>query len=311
MKAQKLSIIIPTRNGGTLFIKVLKQLRQQTRQADEILVIDSSSEDNTVKEARRYNARVEIIPAAEFDHGGTRSMAARLACGDLLLYMTQDALPANSRTVENLLAPFAANPSVRVSYGRQLPHEDANPFARYLRGFNYPPISETRSFEDRAELGFRTAFASNSLAAYEKNTLAAVGWFPENQLFGEDTCTVAAILKQGFRIAYAADAEVIHSHNHSLVQDFCRYFDVGAFHDRQRILINNFGSPRGEGMRYVRGEAAYLLKNHSPILLPAALLRNAAKFIAYRLGRQASRLPLSLVTRLSMHSNWWRRQANS
>lgn len=305
---QGLSIIIPTRNGGPLFGELLERLEGQTRRAGELLVIDSSSEDGSADLARRHGARVEVISPAVFDHGGTRNLATRLAVGDLLLFMTQDAVPADDLAVERLLDAFSLDPRIRVAYGRQLPRADASPFAAFLRRFNYPAVSEIRGFEDRHGLGFRTAFASNSFCLYDRSALEAVGGFPENLLFGEDACTVAAILEQGWRVAYTAEARVVHSHNYSLIGEFRRYFDVGAFHAHKQRLLEVFGAPGGEGRRYVGAELAYLWRHGHAVLLPLSLLRNGVKWLGYRLGRQAFRLPPGLAARLGMNPGWWQKR---
>ncbi|MHB8810921.1 MAG: glycosyltransferase family 2 protein [Desulfobulbaceae bacterium] len=299
-----ISVIIPTRNGGPRFGELLAALRGQSRVPEEILVIDSGSGDETLDLARQHGARVISIAPRDFDHGGTRTLGARAAIGDLLVYMTQDAVPADQESLAHLLAPLA-DERVAAAYGRQLPYPEASCFARHLRAFNYPERSVVRSFEDRARYGFKTAFISNSFAAYRRDRLAEVGFFQEGLVFGEDTFTVAKLLRRGYCVAYAAEARVLHSHNYTLAMDFRRYFDIGVAHVRSRELLESFGSPTGEGRRYVAAELAFLLREKQYVRLPESLVRSAVKLLSYHLGKRYIMLPPGLARWCSLNRGWW------
>ncbi len=301
----RFTIIIPTRNAAPWLDRLLAMLARQSLAASEILIIDSSSTDATPEIAQRHGTRLVRIPAAEFDHGTTRSMAAEMAHSDLLLYMTQDAIPADEWAVERLIRGLIADERIGAAYGRQLPAADATVFGAHLRLFNYPDRSAVRCWKDRKRYGFRTIFISNSFAAYRKEILAAHGYFPDRQLFGEDTCTVAKFLQNGYCVAYVADACVYHSHNYTVGQDFRRYFDIGVFHACHQDLLDTFGSPGGAGRKYVRSEIALVLARKKWHLLPECILRNLGKWVAYNLGRRFRRLPRRLAVLLSMHRAWW------
>lgn len=301
---QNLSVIIPTLNGGERLKEVLSALTRQTLVPGEIIVVDSASDDDTLETARKFNAKVKSIARPDFDHGGTRTMAGRMASGDILIYMTQDAVPCDINSFENLIAPFS-DPRIGASYGRQLPHPDATCFSKHLRLFNYPEKSAVRCWQDRKKYGFKTAFISNSFAAYRKNLLENVGFFQDGLLFGEDTFTMAKLLRKGYCVAYAADAKVIHSHNYTVSQEFRRYFDIGVFHADKRDLLESFGTPLGEGKRYVRSEFSQLTGDHEFIRLPESILRNGAKFLAYNLGKRYSSLPRRFAVFCSFNKGWW------
>ncbi len=102
-------------------------LKSQTVQPTEVIVIDSTSDDNTVDLARYDGFRVVQIGRHEFRHGATRQYGAELAAeADVLLYLTQDAILADQHALEQLLQAFE-NPAVGAAYGRQLPRSGANP----------------------------------------------------------------------------------------------------------------------------------------------------------------------------------------
>lgn len=303
------SLIIPTWNGSRRLDELLTALARQTLMPDEILLIDSGSTDGTLETILRHQAgnprlRLLRIQQQNFDHGGTRTWAAQQTTGEIIVCMTQDAVPAADDALERLIRPFQDDARLAVTYGRQLPHSDATLFSEHLRLFNYPARTQRRSSRDGAAFGFRTAFISNSFAAWRRGPLAEQGWFPQRQLFGEDSLALAKLLAGGYHVLYVSEALVRHSHNYTLQQDMRRYFDIGVFHDGQQELLLRFGGPGGAGRQYVRSELTLLLERRQYQLLPEWLLRNAGKFIAYQLGRRQRLLPRGWARRLSMNPGW-------
>jgi rhamnosyltransferase len=298
-----ISVVIPTYNASRYLDTQLKALRAQTVKNLEILVIDSSSSDKTLDIAKQYSVQTVIIPKEKFDHGGTRTLVGKtLSGGDILVYLTQDALPCDDRAIETLIQPLLAEPKCGIAFGRQIPYRDATPFARHLRLFNYPPQSYTRTYADRTALGIRAAFCSNSFAAYRRDALEDVGWFRENLLLAEDMHVCARMLMKGYTLRYIAEAVVYHSHNYTVAQEFKRYFDLGVFFEKERWLLEVFGRPEGAGIKFVQSEFSYLRSHGLLPLLPISLMRAAAKLIGYRLGHYYRHLPQAVLRRVSMHT---------
>jgi len=298
-------LVLPTLNACNTSSNLFKSIEKQTIRPDKILVIDSSSDDDTVPAFKNYGFEVHVIPRSSFDHGATRQLALTL-CPDaeIIIYMTQDAILGSSDSIKNILAPFIKDETVGAVCGRQLPHADATPIAAHARLFNYPAVSSIRSKEDIPRIGIKAAFISNSFAAYRRTALTDVGGFPTNTIFGEDTFVAARMLLAGWKIAYAADASCYHSHNYSIWEEFERYFDIGVFHSRERWFIESLGKAEGEGRKFVMSELNYLLR-HAPYLIPSALMRTSLKLIGYRLGQQEKRMPLFLKRKLSMNKGFW------
>ena len=297
------SIIIPTYNAEKQIQGLCESVRAQTA-SSEIIVVDSSSSDRTVEIAESFGVRVLVVRRADFDHGGTRTLAGKAARGDILIYMTQDITLYDNHSMENIIRPFE-DQGVAASYGRQLPYPDAEEFGAHLRLFNYPDTSYTASLEDRKTYGIKTAFLSNSFAAYRKKALEEIGWFREKLIMGEDTYAGARLLLAGYKIAYVADALVFHSHNYTVLQECRRYFDIGAFHKSEHWIIKEFGKAEGEGKRYIRSAYAFLRKRGEYSLIPEFVIRNTLKYISYKLGQNYDKLPDAIVRKLSMHSNFW------
>lgn len=300
----KISVIIPTYNAEKYLINLLETLQQQTI-TFELIIIDSTSTDNTVQIAQKYTENISLIPHKEFDHGGTRTKAAKLAKGDILIFLTQDALPYDNQSLEKLVEVFKDD-SVGAAYGRQIPYEETNIFGKHLRAFNYPEASYIKTLSDKEKFGIKTAFLSDSFAAYRSTALENIDWFKDGLIVGEDVHAGANIILQGHSLSYVADAKVYHSHSYSILQEFKRYFDIGVFHHQEQWLLNTFGKAEGEGGKYVKSEFFYLLSNKRFFYLPLFVLRNGLKYLGYKLGRSYVLLPRWTLPKLSMHHMWWK-----
>lgn len=300
------ALIIPSRNAGAHLDRLLPALARQTLQPDEFLVVDSSSRDDSVARLRGAGARVEVIEPSQFNHGGTRRWASQQVAADVLIYLTQDAIPATPDTFARIVGALHGEPDIGVAYGRQLPHADAGLLGAQARRFNYPPVSRTKRLADAGELGIKTCFSSDSFSVYRRDALEAVGGFPEDVIGSEDAYVAARMLLAGYAVRYAADAEVHHSHDYRLLEEFRRYFDIGVFYGRERWIGEAFGAASGEGLRYVKAELQAVLAAGALWRVPEVLLRTAAKLLGYRIGRGERYLDVGLKRRLSMFPGYWK-----
>lgn len=297
--------IIPTYNGERHLHQLLDSIYNQSLKV-YALIVDSNSTDGTIDIIKSRCDEFISIPSSDFNHGGTRQlMVERNPEYDIYVFLTQDAYLEDPHALEKIVAPFA-DPKVGAVCGRQLPHLDANPLASHARAFNYPATSQVKTMADASELGIKTAFMSNSFAAYRKEALLEAGGFPEHVILSEDMYVTAKMLMVGWKVAYASDACCRHSHNYTLAEEFRRYFDQGVFHSREPWIRKTFGGAGGEGFRYVKSELKFLGLSRI-YLWPSSLVRNACKLIAYKLGQQEKYIPVELKKKLSMHKRFWDR----
>ncbi len=308
--SRKVGVLICARDMRAELETVTERLVRGSPGAGRLLV-DSGSRDGTVEEARRLGWLVERLPG-RFDHGGARRWAVERAQAllgrlDLVVLMTQDAVPEDEGAVGKLLGVFEDG-RVGAAYGRQKPRPMAGPVEAHARLFNYPDRSETRSLEDAARLGIKACFFSDSFAAYRVRALEEVGGFPERAIVGEDVVVAAKLLKAGWKVAYVADACVYHSHDLTPVQEMRRYFDIGVFHARESWILKEFGEPEGEGLRFLRSEVRYLWEQ-APWRVPESFVRAGLKYLGYRLGRAERYLPLGLKRWVSLQRHFWDQEA--
>ena len=303
--SSKIGVVIPTFNAAPFWQDLRARLDLQGIEPKQILVIDSSSTDGTFDLARSAGYQSISIKQSDFNHGRTRQLGCDyLDWADLLIYMTQDALPANSSSFSTLCNVFT-DPKVGAACGRQLPRPGANAIERHARLFNYPETSNRRDFSSRKHLGIKAAFLSNSFAAYRRSSLLQAGGFPGNVIVAEDSVVAARLLMAGWEVAYVAEAAVIHSHPFTIRQEFSRYFDTGVHHASEPWIRETFGDAGSEGKRFVISELSYLRSTQFG-LIPSALLRTASKLLAYQLGLREKYLPLFVKRKLSLQPSFWR-----
>lgn len=281
----KISVIIPTLNAGMHLKKLLPLLLKQDTKPSEIIIIDSSSEDNTIAIARRFNARTVIIPRNDFNHGRTRNIASKEASGDTLVFMTQDALPIDDKLLSSLTAPLMHD-DIAASYGRHIPRSDASPLEEFARGFNYPDTMAIKGISDLQQYGIKTFFFSNACSAIKRGLFFCSGMFPENIRSNEDMFIAARLILDGYKVAYVPDAKVTHSHNYSLFQTFKRYYNIGSSLRSNRLILQ-YALTESEGARFMRAQLVFLLRTHNYLWIPYAFLEAIAKYAGYKAGLTA------------------------
>ena len=301
---RKVDVVIPTYKPDEKAVLLVKKLLKQTYPLREIHLINTDTgifPEELLQLAE--NIRVTHIPKERFDHGGTRHMGVVKSKAEIVIFMTQDALPANESLIEELVKPFEQK-DVAVSYARQLPNPDCKIIERYTRSFNYPAESRVKSLEDLDTLGIKTYFCSDVCAAYRKDVYESLGGFEEKAIFNEDMIMAAKIIQSGFKIAYAAEAKVMHSHNYSCIQQFRRNFDLAVSQADHPEIFENVKS-ESEGIRLVLDTAVYLFKIKKPWLLPSLIVKSGFKFLGYRMGKRYRSLPDWMISICTMNPGYW------
>jgi rhamnosyltransferase len=278
-----IGIVIPTYQAARQLPFSLSPLLKSPLKP-KILIIDSSSTDGTPEIAKTMGAEVLVIPKEEFNHGATREMGRlQLIDCSIVVMMTQDAIPCSIEMLERLVAPLL-NGQASIAYGRQLPHDSAGFFGSFARQYNYPCSSHLRALADCDNYGIYTFFCSNSCAAYLNSALNEIGGFPTIS-FGEDTFTVAKLLHLNHRIAYVAEAEVCHSHDYTLKQEFVRHIEIGKSRKQYEHLIQLAGTDADRGQAYAK-QLLLTVAKQKPHLLAYAFFHLAAKYTGYQIGKR-------------------------
>lgn len=250
------------------------------------------------------NVQVFHLSKKEFDHGQTRRMGVRKSQAEVFVMMTQDALPKDEALLENLIAPLQQDPEVAVAYARQLPRADCNLIERYTRSFNYPEHSRVKSLEDLPMLGIKTYFCSNVCAAYRRDIYEELGGFVRHTIFNEDMIYAANAINAGYKVAYAADARVIHSHNYTHSQQFHRNFDLGVSQAEHPEIFAGVPS-ESEGKKMVRNVTDFLRRKHMLRKIPYFYVQCFCKYTGYLLGKNFKKLPSGLIRSFTASPEYW------
>lgn len=297
-------IVIPVYKPDKQFGELINRLQCQTVKFGRIFLMHTGDGVDLSPFVSCFHNIVEIpVRYEEFDHGRTRDIAFNKSDADIVICMTQDALPKNRKLVEELLRPLSRG-DVALSYARQIPREDSRITEKYIRTYNYPEESGIKSQEDLEKLGIKTYFCSNVCAAYKREVYLHLGGFEQNIPLNEDMLYAAKCLKNGWKIAYAAEAKVIHSHNYTYIQQLRRNFDIAVSQAQHPDIFCGISSEK-EGVCLVKKVIVFLMRKRKIYYIPYFVGECAAKYLGFYLGKKYDRLPQWLVRKCSLNVRFW------
>jgi glycosyltransferase involved in cell wall biosynthesis len=271
----RVSVIVCTRNRADSIGKTLTAVSQMEASPFELLVVDSSTEqerEETVKRAREFGAKYVLEPRRGLNIARNSGLAN--ASGEIVAFTDDDCLPAKdwlSKKLRNF-----ADPSVWACTGRVVQHsrEGASDLFEEVAGQDLGGERHVFSNEDiRFGFGFLLGnllkvfskhmkssapvpycIGHGSSMAFRKEIFGKIGSFDER--FGngaplggcDDTEMLYRILKSGHRIVYEPSAVVRHKH---------RFAAEDVFKTRYGYSFGN-----ATFMREYRGDALMFVMFH-------------------------------------------------
>ena len=170
----RVDIIIPTYKPDDTFCLLLQKLQEQTFVIHELILVNTEEtlwndaiRKYPIEQIRKelpFPSRIFHMTRENFDHGGARNMGAGYSEADILIFMTQDAVPADERLVEHLVHALTsgahgpgtpAKGAVAVAYARQLPREDCGIIERYTDSLIIPMRDASRAVRTYRGLALR------------------------------------------------------------------------------------------------------------------------------------------------------------
>ena len=304
-------VIIPTYKPTEKFFRILDMLDKQTYPVNRIIIVNTEEKyfDRLLFSSpqKRIPEKVTVrhISRREFDHGGTRRLAVKMSDADIFICMTDDALPADEKMIEYLVKALSEE-KVAVAYARQLSDEHATLVEHFTRNYNYPDTSLMKSEEDVEKLGIKTYFCSNVCAAYWRHIYDESGGFIKHTIFNEDMIFAGKRILAGDKVAYVAEAKVIHSHNYTGSQQFHRNFDLAVSQAQHQEVFEGVPS-EGEGIRMVKATAKYLIRSGQPLEIWNLIYQSGCKYMGYFLGKRYEKLPKWLVLKCTSSPKYWKK----
>ena len=242
------TIVIPTKNGGELFKKVLKAVfEQETTYSYEVICVDSGSKDDTLDTIKQFPAKLFQIPPEDFGHGRTRNYGAAQGTGKYIVFITQDALPVNNQWLQKMLDAMETDEQIAGGFGQHLPYPECNIFDKRdlpPHFANFGKEVTVFQIEDRAaydaDLGKRLylAFFSDNNSCLRRSVWEKYPYPDVN--FAEDQVWMRQMLEKGYKKVYVPDSLVYHSHNFAGFEFAKRIFDDYrghyVMHDGLRLI---------------------------------------------------------------------------
>ena len=226
----RVSVLIPTLGAEPWLGELVPALAaQRVEGGHELVVVDSDSRDCTRQLLRRAGARVEWIPRSAFGHGRTRNHLARLARGEVLVYLSQDAAPEGEHFLAELCAALEEE-RVAAATARILPRATDDPLTRRT-ALAAPEAQATARIWDASHLlgrGPEGVVRFNNVASAVRARVWREHPFPE-LAFGEDVAWAETVLRAGWRVAFAPRALARHAHAYRPLAAFRRYRTDAAF----------------------------------------------------------------------------------
>lgn len=297
-------VVIPSYRPDEKFSRLVKKLQEQEYPIGTIFVINTKAGRFPKEVEQMEKVKVYHIERREFDHGATRDMGMQMSKAEIVVFMTQDAVPADEYVIGNLVKVLEEDEMTGAAYARQLVASDCNYIEKYTRKFNYPENSRIKSKEDLQEMGIKTFFCSNVCAAYKRNIYEKAGGFCKKTIFNEDMILAGHMINAGYKVAYVAEARVIHSHNYTGMQQFHRNFDMAVSQAEHPEVFDGIKS-ENEGIKLVKQTAAHLVKQRKIYMVPKLVYQSGCKYIGYRMGKMYKKLPDKVVKWCSMSPGYW------
>lgn len=229
------SIVIPVKNGGERLNQVLDMInRQETEFSYEVICVDSGSGDDSVETIKRHGCILKQIPPEEFGHGKTRNLGASLGTGEFILFVTQDAMPADTHWLDQMLKAMKTDTNIAGGFGIHYPYPDCNypdrlmlqeHFARFGNENHVFEITEENRKLYEEDEGYRQylAFFSDNNSCLRRSVWEQIPY--DDVDYAEDQFWARKILEAGYGKVYCPFAGVYHSHNYPLTSYGKRYYD--------------------------------------------------------------------------------------
>jgi rhamnosyltransferase len=270
----RVTVAVPVKNGARHLEDLLAALAaQEVPGGMEVLAVDSGSTDGSAQLLENRGARLLRISPEAFDHGVTRNVAAQEARGAVVVFLSQDAVPADRHCVRRLVEALDSDPRLAGAFARQQPRPEADPLTRrdlgaWVASQAVPRrvfVSEPARFEALAPLERYLLAAFDNVASAVRRDLLLLHPFAPTR-FGEDLEWAHRMLRLGYGLAYAPEAVVVHSHPRSARSLYrrnylghrllMRLFGLRTIPDRLHLLRACAGGVASDVLTLARAKAA-------------------------------------------------------
>lgn len=278
--SMKASICIPTLNAEKYIEQLLRSILDQHEQNFEIIIFDSSSTDKTVEIINSFkDKRLKLfcIDKKDFGHGKTRNLMVEKSSGEFIIFLSQDALPIGNSWLHNLINTNIEK-DVVACFGRQIAYPDSKIFEHFFNRYHY--LHKSYVVKPNQKPSIKEFFFSNASSCFLRKALVEMP-FRTDIPTTEDQAWIYKALKNGFKIAYAGNSIVLHSHNHNYKELWLRYFDSSV--SLSKILGVRFFIYSTRASGFLFKELRFIYRNHNSLVIEC-IFRNIVKISAVLFG---------------------------
>ncbi len=298
------SIVLPTYQGIRWLSHTLPAIYSQTYPAPfEVIAIDSASSDGTMALLNDYGATVISIPQERFTHGYARNLGVQRAQTELLIFLSQDAIPVGKDWLEKM-AHLLDDPLLGAAYARQLPRPEATPPEMFFQSELYPSQNRRFAWQTGQPMPISALFFSN-VCSIARRELCLAYPFRQDLIMSEDQAFAKALLMAGYQTLYSADVAVVHSHHYDRKTLFRRNFD--SAYSLKGITDDDASDVIQAGLNYLYRETRFLIDKRSWGWLATLPSYELMRILGRILGSHADRLPLRWRIYFSLHQQFWLR----
>jgi rhamnosyltransferase len=285
------SVVVPLKNGGSLFRHLATHLAlQQTRWGIEVIIVDSGSTDGSVETARAFGFIVECIPPETFGHGRTRNLGIRRATGEVVCMITHDVLPCTPDWPWVFATHFADDPEVAGVFGRQVPRNADTPEMHFI-AVNYPDAPRRYGPVPGGQIpGFGTVLFSDAFSALRRRLALEIPYIDDIPV-SEDQVWARQVTAMGYSVVYEPRAEALHAHRYTFAQLYKRCFLVGQAGEPFGILA---GTSTASGIGVLWRELRYFISHGHTHWLPWLLVYEFVRWLGYQRGRRSGWRPATM-----------------
>jgi rhamnosyltransferase len=310
------SVIIPTKNGGELLMRVVEEVLNQKTDFDyDLTIIDSGSTDGAIDAISKLgNSKIQIIeiPSEEFGHGRTRNQAIGQTAGQYIAVVTQDATPASDYWLQNLVRDIERDSRIAGVFGKHLTYPEADIFTKrdfqmHFDSFLEEPVvwlEDKKRYQEDQGYRQKLHFFSDNNALLRRLAWEEIP-YPDVS-YAEDQQWAKLVIEAGWRKKYSDEGSVFHSHNYRLIDLFRRsidesramkeYFNYQLSPNLKNVLKSWVGFSIRD-TKYVFHRKRSVPKNLLPLL--SQYVRNFLKPLGHHIGNRYSEMPQGLVQFLS------------
>lgn len=201
MPKESISVVIRTKNEEKWLWRCLSGISNQSLPAEEIIIVDNSSTDNTVEIASDFGVS-KILSIEDYTPGKALNLGISECSGELIAIISAHCVPESKHWLRDLVRGVIVDDNIAAGYGRQIPM----PFSS-----DDDKADLLAVFRPESRIQNKDGFLNNANSLIRKRIWDEVRFDEEVQNI-EDRVWGELIISLGMSIAYISEATVFH-HN--------------------------------------------------------------------------------------------------